>query len=85
VTWVCFADNEGGRWGKWEEQGDEEKQRVGKVKSCLRFEGVMASGLGNSGAVTLLRAKDPKVRRAQVCMSVVGLVCLGTAGSERWP
>jgi len=46
VTWVRFADNEGGRWGKREERGDKEERRVEKVKSCLRFEGVAALGLG---------------------------------------
>ena len=34
---------------------------------------------------SMLRAKDPKVRRAQVCITAAGLVCLGIAGSEHWP
>jgi len=33
----------------------------------------------------LLRAKDPKVQCAQVCMSVAGLVHLGIAGRKHWP
>ena len=33
----------------------------------------------------MLRAKDPKVRRAQVCITAAGLVRLGIAGSEHWP
>ena len=33
----------------------------------------------------LLRAKDPKVRCAQVCKAVAGLVLQGIAGSEHWP
>ena len=33
----------------------------------------------------MLRAKDPKVRRAQVCITVVGLVLQGIAGSKPWP
>jgi len=35
--------------------------------------------------VVLLRAKDPKVQRAQVCITVAGLVLQGIAGSEHWP
>ena len=35
--------------------------------------------------LVLLRAKDPKVQRAQVCIMAVGLVRLGIAGSEHWP
>jgi len=33
----------------------------------------------------LLRAKDPKVQHAQVCITAVGLVLQGIAGSEYWP
>jgi len=33
----------------------------------------------------MLRAKDPKVRRAWVCITAAGLVLQGIAGSERWP
>jgi len=33
----------------------------------------------------MLRAKDPKVRHAQVCITVAGLVLQGIAGSEHWP
>ena len=33
----------------------------------------------------VLRAKDPKVRRAWVCITVAGLVLQGIAGSEHWP
>jgi len=33
----------------------------------------------------VLRAKDPKVRRAQVCITVAGLVLQRATGSERWP
>ena len=33
----------------------------------------------------LLRAKDPKVRCAQVCIMAAGLVLQGIAGSEHWP
>jgi len=33
----------------------------------------------------LLRAKDPKVRHARVCITVAGLVLQGIAGSEHWP
>jgi len=33
----------------------------------------------------VLRAKDPKVRRAQVCIMAVGLVLQGITGSEHWP
>jgi len=33
----------------------------------------------------MLRAKDPKVRRARVCIMAAGLVLQGIAGSERWP
>jgi len=33
----------------------------------------------------VLRAKDPKVQRAQVCIMVVGLVLQGITGSEHWP
>jgi len=33
----------------------------------------------------VLRAKDPKVRRARVCITVAGLVLQGIAGSEHWP
>jgi len=33
----------------------------------------------------VLRAKDPKVRRARVCIMAAGLVHLGIAGSEHWP
>jgi len=33
----------------------------------------------------LLRAKDPKVRRARVCITAAGLVLQGIAGSEHWP
>jgi len=35
--------------------------------------------------VQMLRAKDPKVRHARVCITVAGLVHLGIAGSEHWP
>jgi len=35
--------------------------------------------------VVLLRAKDPKVRRARVCITAAGLVLQGIAGSEHWP
>jgi len=34
---------------------------------------------------SMLRAKDPKVRRARVCIMVAGLVLQGIAGSEHWP
>jgi len=34
---------------------------------------------------SMLRAKDPKVQRARVCITAAGLVCLGIAGSEHWP
>jgi len=30
----------------------------------------------------MLRAKDPKVRRARVCMTVAGLVLQGVTGGE---
>jgi len=33
----------------------------------------------------VLRAKDPKVRHARVCITAAGLVLQGIAGSERWP
>jgi len=33
----------------------------------------------------LLRAKDPKVRCARVCIMVAGLVLQGIAGSKHWP
>jgi len=33
----------------------------------------------------LLRAKDPKVRCARVCITAAGLVLQGIAGSEHWP
>ena len=33
----------------------------------------------------MLRAKDPKVRHARVCVTAAGLVLQGTTGSERWP
>jgi len=33
----------------------------------------------------MLRAKDPKVQHAWVCMMVAGLVLQGIAGSEHWP
>ena len=33
----------------------------------------------------LLRAKDPKVRHAWVCIMAAGLVLQGIAGSEHWP
>jgi len=33
----------------------------------------------------VLRAKDPKVRRARVCITAAGLVLQGIAGSEHWP
>jgi len=33
----------------------------------------------------MLRAKDPKVRCARVCITAAGLVLQGIAGSERWP
>ena len=33
----------------------------------------------------VLRAKDPKVRRAWVCITAAGLVLQGIAGSEHWP
>jgi len=36
-------------------------------------------------ACPVLRAKDPKVRRAWVCITVAGLVLQGIAGSEHWP
>ena len=39
--------------------------------------------LGVGGDV--LRAKDPKVRRAWVCKTVAGLVLLGIAGNDHWP
>jgi len=32
----------------------------------------------------VLRAKDPKVRCAQVCITMAGLVLQGIAGSEHW-
>jgi len=35
--------------------------------------------------IRMLRAKDPKVRRARVCITVAGLVLQGIAGSEHWP
>jgi len=38
-----------------------------------------------SWRVSLLRAKDPKVRRARVCITAAGLVLQGIAGSEHWP
>ena len=34
---------------------------------------------------SLLRAKDPKVQCAQVCITAVGLVLQGITGSEHWP
>jgi len=34
---------------------------------------------------SMLRAKDPKVRCAQVCITAAGLVLQGIAGSEHWP
>jgi len=33
----------------------------------------------------VLRAKDPKVRRARVCITAAGLVLQGIAGSKCWP
>jgi len=33
----------------------------------------------------MLRAKDPKVRRAWVCIMMAGLVLQGIAGSKHWP
>jgi len=33
----------------------------------------------------LLRAKDPKVQCAQVCITAAGLVLQGIAGSKYWP
>ena len=44
---------------------------------CMELEGLCETHY-------VLRAKDPKVRRARVCMMVAGLVLQGTAGSERW-
>jgi len=32
----------------------------------------------------VLRAKDPKVQRARVCITTAGLVLQGIAGSEHW-
>jgi len=75
VTWVHFADNKGGRWGKWEEQGDKEERHVGKAKSCLRFEGIVASGSGNSGAVMWSEMADSE---ATVCACLTE-VCIKAA------
>jgi len=33
----------------------------------------------------VLRAKDPKVQHARVCIMVAGLVLQGIAGSKHWP
>jgi len=45
---------------------------VGKAKSCLRFEGVAASGLGNSGAIMWSEMADSKAtacaRLTEVCI-----------------
>jgi len=41
--------------------------------------------LKNPRTLSMLRAKDPKVQRAQVWIMVVGLVLQGIAGSEHWP
>jgi len=39
-----------------------------------------ALGSAGSGSASVLRAKDPKVRHAWVCMMVVGLVLQGITG-----
>jgi len=40
--------------------------------------------IGNDASV-VLRAKDPKVQCAWVCITTAGLVLQGIAGSEHWP
>ena len=60
MNWFQFAENEGGRWRKWEEQGDKGEIHMGKVKSCLRFESIVALGLGNLGAIMWSEMADSK-------------------------
>jgi len=44
---------------------------------------LIADNLGSKAS--MLRAKDPKVQCARVCIMAAGLVLQGIAGSERWP
>ena len=49
----------------------------------IKVEELVPSEIAHAYPHFLLRAKDPKVRHAQVCMSVAGLVLQGVTGSER--
>jgi len=59
-------------WAKCEQGGEKHNASRGTAEALL-------------ASCSLLRAKDPKVQCAQVCITVAGLVLQGIAGSEHWP
>jgi len=67
--------------GTWACSGDgDNRDRMGEMGSNKEFEveGVL-------DIAVLLRAKDPKVRHARICITAAGLVLQGIVGSECWP
>jgi len=52
---------------------------------CTLASAGIAMVFGLMSEPSMLRAKDPKVRRARVCITAAGLVLQGIAGSEHWP